>query len=178
MVRNTSDFFKGKELERKSLLILTTSHFPAAWFPIFRHIQSLAWPVRLALLFLFFRLKTGGSERFKGLLSVTQPATAERDLKPSPVSMCYVFFISHMTSYNIQQPVLKEHSPSTPNFKIKIYLFSFSWKEYMDKNHLQPVCAQSPETGRSESFWNKRSALKVSSPERLLKCFGQMVLSS
>ena len=66
--------------------------------------------------------------------------------------MCYVFFISHMTSYNKQQPVLKKHSPSKPNFKIRIYLYSFSWKEYMDKNHLQPVCAQSPETALQDDL--------------------------
>lgn len=78
--------------------------------------------VWLALLLLFFILGNGNSERFKGLLSIIQLAMAPLVLKPSSVSVSYVFFMTHIIFYNIQRcMLLKKKSQSMPSFKIRMF---------------------------------------------------------
>lgn len=60
-------------------------------------------------------LGSGSSDGFKGLLRITQLVMAELKLKPSSVSVPYVFFKTEITFYNIQRPKLFKKILSVPN---------------------------------------------------------------
>lgn len=125
----------------------------------------------LALLLLFFILRNGSSERFKGLLSIIQLAMAPLVLKPSSVSVSYVFFMTHIIFYNIQKCTLLKKSQSMPSFKIRMFLYYHSWQNISIKTAWSLSVLKALRPYHCRKIFNHLEQL-------IMRCFGWTVSSS